>query len=248
MAVTLLLLFLGIGHLLGAAYDHEPTKRPSSATASDKDKGKPKGSDKQPGRWVKTEYTKREEERGDPEKTIARVQKDHEKERKAKKARQEAMKPQDFEKWRKAEEKRRVMEIDQLKKLLEKEGLPLVALGTGDESTQKDPTPQGDGKETTSAEREESSTGSSGSGIGGKMKNAWLGTGIGGDLAKRWKEAGEVVAGKNGISRDAGTAKEKTGGPGWEPANQAVVDATLMQSAMNAEGNAEKLKAGMKAK
>jgi hypothetical protein len=227
---TLSLLFIGVGHLLGAAYDADP---PMPVKSSSRSNGTGSGGSSKES-WSARELRKRKEEKDEPGKTEERVKADLENERKERKARQGKMKPEEFEKWRKAQEKEREKEIAKLKKMLEQEGLSLVALGETGGGKQEE-----EDKAETEKGDDAQKGGDEGAAKGGEEgKKTWGARLKRGILGKRISDALEA--------QKAG--KTATAGPGWEPANQAVVDATLAQSAANAEGNAERLKAEMAAR
>jgi hypothetical protein len=168
--------------------------------------------------------------------------------------RQGKMSPGEFDKWRKPQEREREEEMSKLRKMLEKEGLPLIALGgVGGEkgkeqktaSTEKDGEKgQGEGKDDGAGNKrsKDEDEEQGGKVKGGKAKSSW-GPKLKSSLVPK-RLANAVELAKNG---PPGQSKRSapTAGPGWEPANQALVDATLAQSAMSAQGNAERLKAEM---
>ncbi|RSH89522.1 hypothetical protein EHS25_002072 [Saitozyma podzolica] len=257
--VLLTLFFLAVGHLLGAAYDSDPLKTSSksssstsSSSSSSSSSSKTKDRDSSKESWSTREFKKRKEEQDDPSKTGARVKADLEKDRKERKMRQGKMSPREFDKWRKTQEREREQEMSKLRKMLEKEGLPLIALGvaTGGEKVKEQGNDQ-DGEQSRGEEKDEDDRGgdekgkdsNGGPSWGSKMKSSLV--------PKRLARAVELA--KNGPPGQSKRARSKPTpapgpGPGWEPANQALVDATLAQSAMSAQGNAERLKAEMAAR
>jgi hypothetical protein len=166
--------------------------------------------------------------------------------------RQGKMSPGEFDKWRKTQEREREQEMSKLRKMLEEEGLPLIALGvaTGGEKVKEQGNDQ-DGEQSRGEEKGEDDRGgdekgkdsNGGPSWGSKMKSSLV--------PKRLARSVELA--KNGPPGQSKRARSKPTpapgpGPGWEPANQALVDATLAQSAMSAQGNAERLKAEMAAR
>lgn len=157
------------------------------------------------------------------------------------------MSPGEFDKWRKTQEREREEEMSKLRKMLEKEGLPMVALGGVSEEKGKGQGNDEDGEQSRGQEKAEDDGG--GGDEKGKAKDSGGGPSWGSKMKsslvpKRLTRAIELA--KNGPPGQSKRSKSAPGpGPGWEPANQALVDATLAQSAMSAQGNAERLKAEM---